>query len=381
MTPDSPLGYLLVTSALALSAMGIVRSSDYFAKLVAPDGAARFRALDGLRGFLACGVFVHHAAVTYALYRTGTWDVPRSRLYAFLGGDGVNVFFIVTGFLFWSKALSRGGSIDALQLLRSRIRRIMPMYLTALAVILIVVLFVSGFRLYEPALTVLGEIALWSLGGVAGSPTINGQATLFINCGVTWTLAYEWGFYFALPVIAVFATPRRFPVLCALFIAAALGLQLSHLAVPFSMGSIGRFFMGMTVAHLVKWRSEIPQLRSPVLSVLLAVALAATVALPVPRVVVGLVLWLGFAAVIYGNSCFGLFTNRWASLLGHVSYSIYLIHGVLLTTSLRLLDVVTPVGALSPLSFWGFCCVIALLVVGVSAATYRFVEAPFIRSA
>jgi peptidoglycan/LPS O-acetylase OafA/YrhL len=86
--------------------------------------------IDGLRGFLAFGVFVHHASIWYYFLQHGSWVVPESRLYTHLGQSTVTVFFMITGFLFYGKVLeSKKNNIDWLRLYVSRCLRILPLFL------------------------------------------------------------------------------------------------------------------------------------------------------------------------------------------------------------------------------------------------------------
>jgi peptidoglycan/LPS O-acetylase OafA/YrhL len=67
--------------------------------------AERVTSLDGLRGFLAFGVFFHHAVITYFYLANGRWDTPPSRFYTLAGHIGVDMFFMITGYLFWSRLI------------------------------------------------------------------------------------------------------------------------------------------------------------------------------------------------------------------------------------------------------------------------------------
>lgn len=42
--------------------------------------AGHYPIIDGLRGFLAFGVFVHHASIWYTFLKTRIWALPASRL-------------------------------------------------------------------------------------------------------------------------------------------------------------------------------------------------------------------------------------------------------------------------------------------------------------
>src|SRR3979490_3443378 len=72
----------------------------------------RTETLDGLRGFLALSVFIHHFVITHRYLQSGIWDYPPSAFYTLLGQVGFGVFFMITGFLFWGKLLDARGRPD-----------------------------------------------------------------------------------------------------------------------------------------------------------------------------------------------------------------------------------------------------------------------------
>ena len=90
------------------------------------DGGMRTETLDGLRGFLALSVFVHHLVITHRYLQSGTWDYPPSAFYTLLGQVGFGVFFMITGFLFWGKLLDARGRPDWWTLYLGRVFRIGP---------------------------------------------------------------------------------------------------------------------------------------------------------------------------------------------------------------------------------------------------------------
>lgn len=65
----------------------------------------RFASIDGLRGYLAFFVFLFHACTNYSYITIGKWDTPTTNLYSFLGHGSVQIFFMITSFLFYSKLL------------------------------------------------------------------------------------------------------------------------------------------------------------------------------------------------------------------------------------------------------------------------------------
>ena len=93
----------------------------------------RYSTIDGLRGYLAFAVFLSHSSIWYFYLHFGRWDVPQSNFYTHLGQSSVTLFFMITGFLFWSKLLDgRVQPIDWSRLYLSRLFRLVPLYLCRL---------------------------------------------------------------------------------------------------------------------------------------------------------------------------------------------------------------------------------------------------------
>jgi peptidoglycan/LPS O-acetylase OafA/YrhL len=136
--------FALMTAVVGLAALPVFRFVD-----TAPGTGTRYSAIDGLRGFLALGVFVFHLIVTHRYIETGIWEAPSSRFYALLGPVGVSVFFMITGFLFWGQMLRAKGRPAWRKLYIGRLFRIGPMYVFVVLVMLYVVFARTGFRLLE----------------------------------------------------------------------------------------------------------------------------------------------------------------------------------------------------------------------------------------
>jgi len=175
-------------------------------------------AVEGMRACAAIGVVITHVG-----FQTGhtTWSTGRV-----LGRFdlAVAVFFALSGFLLWRghAAAARGlrHSPPTGHYLRSRLVRIMPGYVVA--VVLILLLFPES----HPDLTVwLANLTLTQI-----------YVPLTLTSGLTqmWSLSVEVSFYLALPVLALLA--RRLPVRARF--PAILGVALASFAwglIPFSV--------------------------------------------------------------------------------------------------------------------------------------------------
>jgi peptidoglycan/LPS O-acetylase OafA/YrhL len=175
----------------------------------------RYESIDGLRGFLAIGVFIHHTTIWYQYLHSGIWDVPKSNLYTLLGQGSVSLFFMITSFLFVSKIINaKDGKFDVKQFFIGRLYRLTPLYFFTIFILFVSVMFVTNWQLKVTVLKLLNSIAAWLLFSIFGTPAINDSSfTTLANAGVVWSLPYEWVFYFFIPIFYMLVWKRKIPLL------------------------------------------------------------------------------------------------------------------------------------------------------------------------
>jgi peptidoglycan/LPS O-acetylase OafA/YrhL len=374
MSLQAPWAYfVLMAVVMAIAATPLLRFVDATA-----EAGERVSAIDGLRGFLALGVFVFHLVITHRYIATGVWAVPESRFYAVLGPVGVSMFFMLTGFLFWGKLLRTHGRPDWRALYVGRLFRIGPAYLLVVLVMLAIVFARSGLALHEPAPVVIGAVLQWlALGLIDTQPNVNGQAAGQVLAGVTWTLWYEWVFYASLVLLAPLARRRTHLGLVLLMLAGCLAAKLLWRLE--ASGFAALFAIGMAVASLRHGRPA-PAASGRGLSALALMALVLVFFSGGSGYGTGTALLLAvfFACVCSGATLFGLLVTPAARRLGQVSYSLYLMQGLVLTLVFAI-GPVTDWAMTSPAAYWavGMFCAIGLLL--VAALGYRWVEQPGIR--
>jgi peptidoglycan/LPS O-acetylase OafA/YrhL len=164
-------------------------------------------AVEGMRACAAIGVVVTHVA-----FQTGHSGGVDGRLFGRFD-LAVAVFFALSGFLLWrghaAAARGLGSPPSTGHYLRSRVVRIMPAYLVAVAVILTLLPDAD-----HPSLTVwLANLSLTQV-----------YVPLTLTHGLTqmWSLSVEVTFYLALPILALLAA--RLPVRGRVPAIAALGV-------------------------------------------------------------------------------------------------------------------------------------------------------------
>lgn len=362
--------FVLVAVVVGIAALPLFRFVDS-----APNPSARYAAIDGLRGFSALSVFVFHLVLTHRFIETGIWDVPGSRFYALLGPVGVSLFFMITGFLFWGKMLRAKGRPRWRELYIGRLFRIGPMYLFVVFVMLYIVFTRTGFQLHEPADVVAGSVLQWlALGTIDTQPDVNGYRATHVLAGVTWTISYEWAFYASLVATAYFARGRTH--LIFVFGALALCLAGKVLLRVDAMGFAVLFLCGMAVASLLHENMKLRMSHN--LSSTLALACLAIVFATSTSgygTLTAMLLTLFFYLVCSGTSVFGLLTTTPACRLGNISYSLYLMQGLVLT----LVFAIAPIRSFamaSPQQYWAIGIVCACVLLLGAALGYAFVERP-----
>ena len=342
-----------------------------------PPATDRLVSLDGLRGYLALGVFVHHAMMWRDYLRRGLWgyDDQSHPFYRHLGEDSVSLFFMMTGFLFAAKlAQGRARPIDWTRLYASRVLRIYPLYGLALATVLLMIAALTASELQVEPATLARSVLAWAR---FGNPDINGvEATWMLTAGVQWSLAYEWLFYSALPLAALLfgvVPPARWLVASAL--AVAVWARWIDNFEPIHLGAFG----GGVLASLVTRSAPV---RAALVGPIGALGAVAAVVMAFTRFGHGyqwpvLVLLTGaFIVVASGNTLFGVLRWPASRLLGEISYSIYLLHGLLLFGVLRGALGSTVAAALPTAAYWGLIVALTVVLVVVSFATFRLVERP-----
>ncbi|MGV7210602.1 acyltransferase family protein [Oxalobacteraceae bacterium A2-2] len=346
----------------------------------APPDHGGTSSLDGLRGYLAFFVFIHHASYWRFYLLNGHWVASESHVYTHMGKSSVALFFMLTAFLFFNKVLdSADRPIDWSRLYLSRFMRITPLYLFAVAVMCIIVATLSQGQQNSSFRTNMAALIHWLAFTALRMPDLNGiRDTYLITAGVTWSLPYEWGFYFLLPLLAAL-TRRTVPLsyivfsLLALLFIVANALHSHYFPFPYL------YFLGGLIASLLYRQSWFKHWAgTPVASVIAVLCVVATVIYShFPDQVISIVLLtITFSIISSGNTLFGALTTPSSRVLGDMAYSIYLLHGILLYISFNLWMGPERARELAPSAHWLLVWALTPLLIALCYLTHRFIETP-----
>jgi len=346
----------------------------------------RLERLTSLRGLAAVCVVVFH------FKHIGVFNLGVYTPLAWKGYLAVDFFFVLSGFIlaYVHAAEFDAGRGDYRKFLGLRLARIYPVHVVTLGAAAIVVGLgeAAAGVLHSPA-SFASNLALVHGWGI--------HTALSWNI-VAWSVSCEWLAYLTFPAHLfisrpLIGRPRRAIGACALSLA-LLGVvvagilhrasEANPLDNPAQFGAVRcmfEFFAGVALFRAfdaIEATTRGPWPAIGALATVLAVAmLHGEWGRPILRDVVAVgCVSLAILAVALDRRSSGLLTRRWLVYLGEMSYSLYLVHGVVLMAFWMLFP------GPQPLTFTGGA-VIALLLVAIvfacAVASYELVEKPLRR--
>jgi len=280
---------------------------------------ARVDSLDGLRGIAAIAVMLFH----YLFRGPGLYpQLGISYRWAEYGAYGVNLFFIVSGFVIFMSI--RQSSFR--RFATARLIRLFPLYWLC---VILTFAFTTAAGLPGRTVT-LGEAAvnLTMLQGYLGVPEVD---------GVYWTLAVELAFYAqcGLLLLAGLVYDRALDFVLPVWLGLAALTLLPHSSggipvlaeLQFAIGWLPLFIIG--VALYCAWRGDVRFRRLVLIPLALGIR---TLHDPVEGAVTLVLVALAVLALSSPRWGFGAPVLRW---LGLISYALYLLHQNLGYVALR----------------------------------------------
>lgn len=334
----------------------------------------RYGAIDGLRGYLAISIFVHHFMLTWYWKNTGHWYRPQELYFQNIGIVGVMIFFMITGYLFTSKILSDNGKTNWIRLYKSRLFRIYPLYLFIICSITLVIFLQPHYQHNINISHLLQQYGQWIL--FHGSNIHTHTHTPLIIAGVDWTLKYEWLFYLSLPFIALILFVNKW-VSLLLAIVGIYYFSQDYKVYTFQSIHLIFFIIGGITAYLYLHTHALSHIfKHKIISILSITALVSSLLFSnIYSVTPIILISFFFVSIALGNTLFGLLEQKSSLLLGEISYSIYLIHGAIiyiLFTSFQIVNLKT----ISSQQHTYMLPILIILVITSATLTYLYIEKP-----
>jgi exopolysaccharide production protein ExoZ len=331
--------------------------------------------LEGLRGVAIALVFLHHYCTQFTVYTSISGFTEQfARAFQTFGAFGVELFFVLSGFLIYGILLRQRPSF--VPFIVRRARRLYPAFLVAL----IIGIAWDGFRPVPKRVPHdLGDTILYLGQNILFIPGLIPIKPLFI---VNWSLSYEWWFYATATFLFSTCRLAALPAGCRIGVivtAGAVLLGLSASGLPYVPVRGLALFGGMLLAEasVRNWRPC-----PAVWGISTAItAFLVTITVPLPSWLCGLVVTLGFCSL-----CSGAFAGdpavsvslscKYLRWFGNMSYSYYLVHGFVVVLCMRgivnLID-----NEISNIMFWVLLLPIFAASLCAGAILFLYVEKPY----
>ncbi|WP_302848440.1 acyltransferase family protein [Kosakonia oryzae] len=342
------------------------------------DVESRNIQLDSIRFFLASSVMFSHSIYMYHHIRGPKW-MTTTPILSFYAMIGVAMFFSITGFLFWGK-VSKDDNPNWISLFINRFFRIVPLII--INVICIVIVYSFYAWLSERNTHISYDLIYWFDFLNNTKKQFNGISSAWVaTAGVYWTLVYEWGFYFSLPILWMLGRKNRSTaftiglIFLIIYLLPGLVQQISFYVRPFAFL---HFVIGMLVWE-VKNKIIISKKVADVL-LLFSVGYILFFGYKTGEAVYDTSSYINFFIFLIllllskGADLWGVLKFRIFVLLGEASYSIYIMHGVVIFTLLRIAQYLNVSDRYIPFLF----LVSYVTTYLVSIMTYFYIEKPFI---
>ena len=375
-----------------------LRISDLYE---ASGDSSRSVPMEGIRGLAVVLVFFVHYNALFSSYL-----VPHSRLFqisrfaGLVGNTGVDLFFVLSGYLIYGALLRR--RVSYIKFIRRRAERIYPAFLCVFGLYLGASAALPTLsKIHGPFISRIGLIAanLLLLPGIF-------QITAIVT--VAWSLSYEFFFYLTIPLLVCFTNMVDWRRRRRVFFFAS--VWLGYLAYSFTVNT-SHVRLLMFVCGIMLYETISSGIWNPVLknrmgdllatlafisSLVLVYALDTGKWLPVSpsvgnTVLPGVVSYEGpYKVITLTLSCFpfvffciaghGLLSRifSWAPVryLGNISYSFYLLHGATLNGLMLLLRLFSKPDGNSPIFFCALLPIAFALSWFTSTVLFAVIEKP-----
>jgi len=329
-----------------------------------------------LRGFAAAMVVCHHYVASQIIR-----DAEVGRWMQDFGGSGVDIFFVISGFIMMMTQSDPARPLSVKGFLLRRFLRIVPLY-WALTTLAFAMVLLAGNAVNTEISLPKFVMSMLFLPYSTGDLDMSMKAHTAYVIPMSWTLTYEWYFYlvFALTLAIGLRSLQRLGFLATWFaisILTGIALQPAGLILQVLVNPIViEFLLGCCIAVIYERGYRLNGYFSMGLG-LLALLILVNIFhhTPFDRVA----FWgtaafvLVAVAVLYDGKTLPQIWIKPLSRLGDVSYSLYLSHFFTLALFVRLQKHFEQIGdSFGVLSLFVF----VVLVLLVAELSYRLIEEP-----
>ena len=329
-----------------------------------------------LRGLAAAMVVCHHYVASQAEKMAGVspWLVE-------FGGSGVDIFFVISGFIMMITQSDSAKDFSAKRFLVRRLIRIAPLYWALTALAFIVAYFASASVNTHISFHKF-FMSMWFLPYSESHLLMNLDASKAYVIPMAWTLTFEWFFYliFALSLalgLRSFARLQFMAFCFACCVVAGLVYQPSALLLQVATSPlVFEFLLGCLVAEIYMRGIRLNGIQAFILALM---SIAVLVNMVHHSVTTRIMFWgfaafvLVMAAALFEGKKMDMVAFRPFARLGDISYSLYLSHFFTLALFVRMQADLNPLQ-----NGFGVPAILVFILINLTVAElcYRFIEEP-----
>ena len=318
---------------------------------------------------------MRHFSVTINFINNGEWAYPTGHVIdEYIGFFAVSIFFMISAYLFWGRCSNDG--TNWIKVLIGRLFRIGPMFIVS-SLMCWAVAYKFGLNKSFDTLAVKDVFHWFDLGLTNTKPDVFGfKYSYLINSGVMWTLPWEWMLYLSLPFFSLVANKKNSVsvVLAVLFIDFYFFKNIDKL----SASLVAMFVMGALSYEIKKivrfnFNEKVLSLASVLLFIVCAFVFKNGGQISLES---SLLYACFFLTICLGANPLGLLRINGAVRLGEISFSLYLIHGIVWYVFGRVMLKFDMAG--HEFIYYFLASLAFLFSCFLSAFTYHFIEAKMI---
>lgn len=332
----------------------------------------RYLFIDGLRGIAAVSVVTGH------IWRVGVKGVDLNGYYIsdssdFVAAFGVQVFFCITGFLFFDQVIRRKAIFDWDKFYIARVKRLAPLFFVTMT-LCILLLILSKFKEIS-SFTFSDAYSAMSLYlfGFGGQVKILGLDSGLLTA-ITWTLPFEWRFYLLLPIACIAIKTKKIKYLLTFVILMAV---LSFIID--SMNIWPYFLIGAMSAYVFNKIKINDRVAKGIVFIIGIVSLCLSPLLIESKYDFSsfIIMLVFFISIVLTKPSF-LAKNTFV-YTGEASYSIYLLHSIACVVISYVIYHSIGVISTDSVSAIIIYSLSSMIICIASVLSFRFIEYPFIK--
>lgn len=340
----------------------------------------RYHHIDGIKGIAALCVLMNHAV--FSFQNNGfTINNIKADFWIFYhaGNLGVQIFFCITGFLFFDKIIKSKNNIQWDDYFISRINRLVPLYIITTTIVLMLTLYLAPGTNKSYIDTIRQSFTLYGFGFMGADIYVDGFKTSSLNA-VIWTLPYEWKFYCIIPFICALLKNK---ILTTISVVLLFGYAASDLIngsvvwIYFISGALAAYIKNYnTIEKITRFLQNQKILSSVAVTLFLFYVINSR--LPPYGVDRFYLVSLAFIFIVIAKPKILEFKSL--VYLGEASYSSYLLHLIINALIIRGIGKFYNLNNINSIEFYIIICVLIIVTTYVTAYSFKYIELYFIKN-